>query len=145
MPNNQTQAFGTEYTVLLAPSDTEGRLSSYVSTCPPNPGPPRHVHHREDETFFVISGTVEFWIDGQTRIISNGQAAFVPRGKEHTFHVVGPASATMLTTLTPGGFENFFFEVAAKGLSISEDMPAISQLAVQYGMDFVGPPLHAGN
>lgn len=142
MPTNRAQAFGTEYTVLLTPADTEGRLSSYVSICPPNAGPPRHVHHREDETFYVISGTVEFWIVGQSRIVSTGEAAFVPRGKEHSFHVVGPNPATMLTTLTPGGFERFFFAVEERGLSIPQDMPAMVQLAKDFEMDFTGPPLH---
>jgi quercetin dioxygenase-like cupin family protein len=136
---DRTRAFDTEYTLLLTPADTEGRLSSYLSVCPPNAGPPRHIHRREDETFYVISGTVEFWIDGASRTAKAGDAAFVPRGKEHTFYVVGPDPAEMLTTLTPGGFEGFFFAVSE---SVLADIPAMAQFAKDFEMEVTGPPLH---
>jgi len=140
---DRTTAFGTEYTLLLTPAETGGRLSSYLSVCPPDAGPPRHVHRNEDETFYVISGTVEFWREGASRIARAGEAAFVPRGAEHTFHVVGPGPATMLTTLTPGGFEGFFFAVSEQGLVLPRDMPAMARLAGAFHMEFTGPPLHA--
>lgn len=137
-----TRAFGTDYTLLLTANETQGRLSAYASRCPPDSGPPRHIHHNEDETFYVISGTVEFWLEGTSRTAEAGGAAFVPKGKEHTFHVVGPDPANLLTVLTPGGFEAFFFAVAERKLKLPDDMGEMARLAGEFNMAFTGPPLH---
>lgn len=138
----KASAFGTEYTILIPPALTEGRQSVYTSICPPDAGPPRHVHANEDETFYVVSGTVEFWLEGESQTASSGEAVFIPRGREHTFHVRSPEPANLLTVLTPGGFEEFFFAMERQGLSIPGDMPRIAQLAEQFGLRFTGPPLY---
>lgn len=139
---SKTRAFGTDYALLLTANETQGRLSAYASLCPPDAGPPRHIHRNEDEMFYVVSGTVEFWMEGGSRTAGQGEAVFVPRGKEHTFHVVGPEPANLLTVLTPGGFEGFFFAVSERKLRLPDDMSEMARLGGEYGMDFAGPPLH---
>lgn len=43
--------------------------------------------------------------------------------------------------LTPGGFEDFFAEMAAGEFSIPDDMPAILAAAGRHNLRFTGPPL----
>ena len=104
-------------------------------------GPPRHIHHAEDETFVVLSGEVEFWVAGERLLRGPGEAAFVPRGVEHTFRVVGDRPSRHLVILTPGGFEGFFREMAEARCRIPEDMPAVLQSAGRHNLEFTGPPL----
>lgn len=110
---------------------------------PPNLGPPRHVHHDADETFVVLSGDVEFWLEGETFTRGPGQAVFVPRGKEHTFRIVGGEPSRSIVILTPGGFEGFFREMAEGRFRIPEDMPAVVESAARFQLTFAGPPLGA--
>ncbi|MFC3642525.1 cupin domain-containing protein [Aquibium oceanicum] len=110
---------------------------------PPNSGPPRHVHRDADETFVVLSGDVQFWLEGETFTRGPGQAVFVPRGKGHTFRVVGGEPSRSIVILTPGRFEGFFREMAEGRFRIPEDMPAVVDSAARFQLTFTGPPLGA--
>lgn len=134
---------GTLYRTILGPEDSGGAMSIVESVTQPGYGPPRHVHHAEDETFLILSGDCAFWLAGETHLRGPGEAFFVPRGTEHTFRVLGSRPGRHLTILTPGGFEGFFAEMAARALRIPEDMPAIAEAAARFHLTFTGPPLEA--
>ncbi len=118
-------------------------MSIVDSLTPAGSGPPRHVHEREDETFVILTGECEFWLEGQTLLKRAGESVFVPRGKEHTFRVVGSQPSRHVIVLTPGGFEGFFSEMAQGGFRIPEDMEQISASAARHNLRFTGPPLGA--
>ena len=80
-------------------------------------------------------------LDGETFTRGPGQAVFVPRGREHTFRVVGGAPSRSIVILTPGGFEGFFREMALGRFRIPEDMPAVMESAARFQLTFTGPPL----
>jgi quercetin dioxygenase-like cupin family protein len=64
-----------------------------------------HVHHREDEAFWVLEGEVTFEVGGKTIEASAGDFVFGPRDIPHRYEV-GEAGSRMLFALTPGGFED---------------------------------------
>lgn len=132
---------GVSYRTILKPEETDGAMSIVDSLSPAGSGPPRHVHEREDETFVLLSGACEFWLEGETFIRRAGETVFVPRGREHTFRVTGDAPCRHLVILTPGGFEGFFADMAAGQFGIPEDMAAISEAAARHNLRFTGPPL----
>lgn len=132
---------GTLYRTILTPADSGGTLSIVDSLSPVGSGPPRHVHHAEDETFVMLSGTCLLWIGGETREAGPGESVFIPRGTEHTFQVIGDRPSRHLVILTPGGFEGFFAEMARGAFRIPEDMPAILESARRHDLSFTGPPL----
>jgi quercetin dioxygenase-like cupin family protein len=131
------------YKTILPGAETDGAMSIVDSLCPVGSGPPRHVHEREDETFVILTGECEFWLEGQTIVKRPGESIFVPRGREHTFRVVGVQPGRHLTILTPSGFENFFAEMAQAGYRIPEDMEQIGASAARHSLRFTGPPLRA--
>ena len=134
---------GTTYRILLTAPQTNNSVGIFESVDQPGYGPPRHIHNREDETFHIQAGQVEFWVNGQTSIFDTGSVVFVPRGTEHTFRVVGDQPARMLTVMTPGGFEGFFAEVAEKRCRVPEDMETLVEIGERYNLTFTGPPLGA--
>ncbi len=134
---------GVHYKTILATAATGGAISVVDSVSPPNSGPPRHIHHDADETFLILTGDVEFWMDGVKVNRGPGETMFVPRGTEHTFRVIGQAPSRHMIILTPGGFEGFFEEMAARQLSIPDDMAAIEECAGRFQLSFTGPPLAA--
>ena len=91
--------------------DTGGLLSIIEITEPPNAAAPLHVHHREDESFWILEGDVTFEV-GDTRIAATaGDFAFGPRGIPHRY-TVGDAGCRMLFIMTPGGFERLVREMS---------------------------------
>ena len=132
---------GATYKTILSAEDTQGSMSIVEAVSPSQSGPPRHIHDREDETFVVLSGACLIWLEGDEQIIGPGETAFVPRGKEHTFKVVSDHPARLLGILSPGGFDDFFYDMAAGQFRIPEDLSAIEERAQHYQLRFTGPAL----
>ncbi len=130
---------GVTYRTILSTAASGGAMSIVDTFSPEGSGPPRHVHHAEDEAFVVLSGGIELWVAGQTSRLGPGEAALVPRGTEHTFKAL--ADTRKLVILTPGGFEGFFAEMAKGAFRIPEDMAPISESAARHNLAFTGPPL----
>ena len=118
--------------------ETGGTKAQIDTTCGPQIGPPPHVHHREDETFFVIEGEFEFVCGGATTRGGHGTVARLPRGVPHRFKNIGDTPGRVLVTITPAGLEDFFAEVGALSLEQQTDLPPLAALAARYGLEFVG-------
>ena len=134
---------GVHYRTILATAETDGVMSITDSVSPPNSGPPRHIHHDADETFVLLTGDSEFWLEGERFTRGPGQTVFVPRGKEHSFRIISDIPARHLVILTPGGFESFFAEMASGHYCIPENMEEITRIAANYKLTFTRPPLSA--
>jgi mannose-6-phosphate isomerase-like protein (cupin superfamily) len=102
---------GERYTIKLAGEDTGGAFALVEQLVPPGAaGPPLHRHQRTDETFYVLTGELEFAADGATVRAGAGSVVRVPRGVLHTYRNVGSEPVTQLVTIAPAGFEAFFLE-----------------------------------
>ena len=102
------------HTIKLAARHTNGQLSVEEFTCPPHfTGPPPHVHHGHDETFIVVSGSLEFNIDGKSHTAPAGTLAYAPRETAHAFTNPHDEPATVIGIYTPAGYEDYFADLAA--------------------------------
>lgn len=69
---------------------------------------PVHVHHRTDETFYVLSGQLTLWVDGRFHLLNAGDYVHIPRGVPHAQGNRGAAPTRLLLTVSPGDFVDFF-------------------------------------
>src|SRR5215468_7575500 len=97
-------------TIKATASSTGGAFGLLESFIAPGFSPPLHVHHREDESFYVLEGELTMRCGERTFTAAAGAFVFLPRGVPHTFVVEGDMPARMLTLLTPGGGEGVFIE-----------------------------------
>ena len=74
-------------------------------TDPPDDKGPLHVHHREDEGFWILEGSATFEIGDQPIEAGAGDYLFGPRDIPHRY-TTGPHGCRMLFVFTPGGFED---------------------------------------
>jgi mannose-6-phosphate isomerase-like protein (cupin superfamily) len=97
--------FGTLAEIKATAADTGGLCTIVEVTCGPGYESALHVHHREDEGFWVLDGNVTLEVGGTKFEAEVGDYAFGPRGLPHRFKV-GDQGCRMLFILTPGGFED---------------------------------------
>jgi quercetin dioxygenase-like cupin family protein len=122
-------------TVLVAGEETAGRCG-LVQTVEERSGfAPRHLHHLEDETLYVLEGSLSVWVSGEWVEVPAGTAMFLPRGAEHAF-VAATEKARVLSFFAPAGFERFYREMAATGLL---DVERLITIAARYGCEITGP------
>lgn len=69
---------------------------------------PVHVHHHTDETFYVLSGRLTLWVDGQVHELETGDYVHIPRGVPHAQGNRGDEATHLLMTVSPGDFVDFF-------------------------------------
>jgi len=105
-------AAGDIYTIKATGAQTNGGLGLIEATVPPGSGPPPHAHPNEEETFYLLSGELEF-LDGDTTFMAvAGDFIHIPRGVRHRFHNVGNHAAKMLFIYTPPGMEQIIADQA---------------------------------
>jgi quercetin dioxygenase-like cupin family protein len=108
---------------------------------PPGFASPYHLHHLEDEAFYVLEGEIAFVCDGKWLRAEAGTYVFGPREIPHGFKVVGNAPARMLLLCAPAGFEHFVLEMSEPDAAPSAppDMAKLMTLAAKYKIDILGP------
>jgi quercetin dioxygenase-like cupin family protein len=125
-------------------ADTGGRIAIIEITEPPGAVAPKHVHHNEDEGFWVLEGDVTFDVGGATIAASAGDYAFGPRDIPHSYRV-GPDGCRMLFIVTPAGFEELvrLISVPAQTRSLPPspqeppDMAELPALVAGYGCEIL--------
>lgn len=100
---------------------TAGRLGVVEQVVDRNGQPPPHVHHGEDESFYVLEGDVTITVGEDSFAAPAGSFVFCPRDVPHSFSV-DSERARLLVILTPGGFERFFEEMGEP--AAWNDLPA---------------------
>lgn len=107
VPSGEGEArwwFGGLAVVKATAADTGGQMTILEITEPPNGEGPLHVHHTEDEGFWILEGSATFEVGDQTIEARAGDYVFGPRDIPHRY-TTGPDGCRMLFIFTPGGFE----------------------------------------
>ena len=128
--------------------DTGGAYSLTDSIVPPQGGPPPHLHHREDEAFWVLERELEILVGENTFRAGAGSFVHLPKGVLHSFQNVGTGPARFLTLIVPAGLEKFFEEVGKAGTEDpsspppfgEEDIDKLLAVAPKYGVEIPPPP-----
>jgi len=134
-------------TFVATGEDTGGKYSLTDSVVPPNGGPPPHVHHREDEAFWVLEGELEISVGEQTFRAGAGSFVHLPKDVLHSYQNVGEGPARFLTLMVPAGLEGFFQEVGKPATDLSapppleeDDIEKLLAVAPKYGLEIPPPP-----
>ncbi len=103
---------GTSMRLITTGGDSGGRYTVLEQITPPGWGPPRHIHSREDEIFYVLEGSYELHVGHERRNLSAGGSAILPRGIPHGFRNILSTDSRLLCIISPGGFEEYFLALA---------------------------------
>ncbi|TDC95705.1 quercetin 2,3-dioxygenase [Actinomadura sp. 7K507] len=133
--------FKQTMTILASTSDTNGVIGAVEVTGPKGAMPPLHVHHREDEAFYVIEGEYSVFVGDDVITASPGTWVWGPRDVPHGYQVHSERGRHLCLVM-PAGFEAFFEEVAAIATPDADPRNELSRLAAaaaRYDVEFLGP------
>ncbi len=142
-------SLGGRFTAKLTASEAEDRFALVECLAFQSTEPPLHIHHREDEAWYVLDGKMTFYVADQVVEATAGCFVFAPRGIPHTF-TVDVEPTRVLVFASPAGFEHFALEL---GQPATDDNPpadlavpspeVLGPVAERYGIEVVGPPHRA--
>jgi quercetin dioxygenase-like cupin family protein len=127
-------------------SSTGGAFSMVELTSFPGHETPYHLHHVEDEAFYVLDGEFTFILNGTKTVLQRSGYIFLPRGIPHGIRCTSSEPSSMLVLAMPGdGFVGMMSEMAepAKQLvlpaPVAPDLQKLQRLCAKYQIDILGP------
>ncbi len=95
-------------------------------------GPGYHVHHKMEESFYIMEGAVLFTVEGNEQILEKGGSLSVRRNTPHSWKTVGK-NTKMLLIFTPAQNQlGYFTELEKLEQQGSSWKEGISILAQKY-------------
>jgi quercetin dioxygenase-like cupin family protein len=136
--------------ILLRGEETDGRVDMMEHAVPPGDEPPLHVHHDQEETFYVLEGEVTLFVGGaEPRTLRPGEFALGSRGVPHIYRA-GDAGARFIVQSSPAGFAAFVEEMSVPadapvlpehaGPPTPEQAEHLATVAGAHGIEILGPP-----
>lgn len=121
----------------IAGTDTAGGLFVIEQANSIKGGPPRHLHHEQDELWYVLAGAYVVEIGSERHLLKPGDCILGPRRIPHAWAFVGDSPGRLLIAFTPAGKMQENFERDRRPGQYRSDAETFRA----YGMELVGPPL----
>ena len=127
---------GGRYTIKASSEDTAGAYTLIEMFLPPSSGPPPHLHEREEESFYILEGTLLFQVGDESLTAGAGAYIKAPRGVRHALKNVGTAPARIILLVTPAGLEKFFEEISQPvgETPSAQTLEKAKEIAPKYGI-----------
>ena len=130
--------------VCLSGADTGGAYCLLDIGLAPGMTVPRHMHTREDEAYYVLSGELEVVVGDEVFILRAGDTLMAPRDIPHQLRNSGDVENHYLIMFSPSGFEGFLKATAVPAPDNAvapTEPPAVAvrnvhELAADYGIQF---------
>jgi len=130
--------------VCLSGADTGGAYCLLDIGLAPGMTVPRHMHTREDEAYYVLSGELEVVVGDEVFILRAGDTLMAPRDIPHQLRNSGDVENHYLIMFSPSGFEGFLKATAVPAPDNAvapTEPPAVAvrnvhKLAANYGIQF---------
>jgi quercetin dioxygenase-like cupin family protein len=101
---------GDMFTYLVTGAESGGSYFTLFAEVAPYGGPPPHIHHLEEEQFYILEGELTFFVNDQTFQVKAREFVHIPRETVHSFKN-GNTPSRLLVTFSPAGIEGYFREV----------------------------------
>ena len=121
---------GDRVSFLVTGEESHGDCFIVEGMAAPGGGPPPHIHHFEDESFYILEGTATFQAGGQTIHAKPGDFIHIPRGTVHSLKNDGDGPARALIIVSPAGptgMQQFFEESFTPASDRSANPPPVSE------------------
>jgi mannose-6-phosphate isomerase-like protein (cupin superfamily) len=79
----------------------EWRIAAPAEGEKPMPMAPLHLHHHDDEAWYVVKGRLSVRLGDETATVDAGGAILAPAGTPHTFWNAGPEECRYVIVMTP--------------------------------------------
>lgn len=126
--------------VKISGTDTDGDLAIFEQTSvSQGKGTPLHLHHSQDEIFYVLEGAYYFQVGNEKYNLKTGDSIFLPRKVPHAWTQVSKKGRMTVTLQPAGKLEDFFVALAA--LDHEPTSEEVEKLFLDNDMEVLGPPL----
>jgi mannose-6-phosphate isomerase-like protein (cupin superfamily) len=118
---------------IMTAEQTGGAYALAEQEIRPGNGAPPHIHHNEDESFYILEGEFSAVVDGVEKRLTKGDFIHIPRGSVRSFTNCGRANGRLLILHVPGSASAFY--IAMGKLPFPPNMDDVMNLARTHGIE----------
>tara|TARA_B110000003_G_scaffold273462_1_gene311250 strand:+ start:3100 stop:3561 length:462 start_codon:yes stop_codon:yes gene_type:complete len=121
-------------------NEPKGELLTFVQIAPPGGGVPMHIHHNEDESIYLLQGSLRFQLGDEVFDVNEGDTVYMPRGKAHGFRITGDKPAHILFTLAMKP-ESRYVDMFDGLVGVEpSDFEQVVKVCAKNNVEFLSPP-----
>jgi mannose-6-phosphate isomerase-like protein (cupin superfamily) len=98
-----------------------------------------HLHREHAETFYILEGRVNFYVDGDWMSAEPGACVHIPPEVPHALDLPANGTARMLMIFQPAGFDQFLAELSQMSDAQLADEKLMTALNERYDIVNLGP------
>ena len=87
-PENTRDIPGAVFHFLAKGEETSGRHALIKISVQRGAEPPPHTHSREDESYFILEGTIRYTIGNEKITVHQGEYVYLPKDVPHSFEII---------------------------------------------------------
>lgn len=141
-PGKSIAVSGRRILVKVSGTDTGGSFALFEVPAASNAGPGLHMHHVENEHFYVLEGELDVQVGAEIVRLGPGGSVYAPKLIPHTWQPAGTRDVRFLTLAQPAGnLERFLIDLSSLQQRGSLEPAAVKALFQRHHMELVGPPL----
>ena len=140
MKNQPFDFHGSQFTIKVLTSESNDRYTVLDVLHAPNIGPAEHQHPDGPETFSVLNGDYEFFLNGESIKAKTGDVICVPTGASHRF--VTGSNGGHVIVISPPNLEFYFWEVSKLLEKGNVSFEKESEIGKKYGQIFLDGSQH---
>lgn len=129
--------------IKLNPDQSAHPLTVLTVVVPPASVVAPHVHLQDEETYFLLSGTLVMLVENQAIPIEPGDLVHIPPGTAHGYRNLSGRPARLLVWVLGRPMTPFFVDVAREVRTIPEDLVKLPEILQAYGIEMAEPNLGA--
>jgi len=103
---------GGVFNFLSMGHETEGRQALMRIIVNRGAEPPAHTHSREDESYYILEGSIRYTIGEDVITVHKGEYVYLPKGLPHKFELL-TEQAEVLMLISPAGLDQWFWDNSA--------------------------------
>ncbi|WP_224999809.1 cupin domain-containing protein [Cesiribacter sp. SM1] len=108
-PENSRAVPGARLSFIIKGEQTNNAFALMEAELHRGGEPPAHVHTHEDESFYILEGSIKYYIGQQELLANPGDFVFLPKGVPHYFEVQS-GIVKKLMLVSPAGLGKWFWD-----------------------------------
>lgn len=100
---------GAVFNFLSMGHETDGRQALIRIIVSRGAEPPAHTHSREDESYYILKGSIQYTVGDDVLTVHEGEYIYLPKDVPHKFLVLTP-NAEVLMWMSPAGLDQWFWD-----------------------------------
>lgn len=125
----------------VSAKDTGGAMSVFEALTHKPDRPVKHLHHDQDEWFYVLEGEYEMHVGEERFRLGPGDSVFAPRKVPHVWGCISEKPGKLMVAFQPAGAMEEFFRELPKYVANMASPEEFQKLNRAHGMEVLGPRL----